>query len=98
MREEAVDVFKAIKWTEEITPMRGFPARAIYAVGEPAINPGPRAMMEAVIGDLTRQYGNGTNGSVAVAITAGDIARRAIELWNRCGDDSRPTANAARCG
>jgi hypothetical protein len=37
VRAEAVDVFKTIKWTEEITPMPGFPARAIYAVGEPAI-------------------------------------------------------------
>ncbi|MFV1968150.1 MAG: hypothetical protein ACC628_22220 [Pirellulaceae bacterium] len=37
VREEAVDVFKTIKWTEEITPMSGFPARAVYAVGEPAI-------------------------------------------------------------
>ncbi|MFH1739435.1 MAG: hypothetical protein ABIH23_10550 [bacterium] len=37
VRAEAVDVFKTIKWTEEITPMPGFPARAIYAVGEEAI-------------------------------------------------------------
>lgn len=37
VRAEAVDVFKTIKWTEEVTPMLGFPARAIYAVGEPAI-------------------------------------------------------------
>ena len=37
VRAEAVDVFKTIKWTEEITPIPGFPARAIYAVGEPAI-------------------------------------------------------------
>lgn len=36
VRAEAVDVFKTIKWLEEITPMPGFPARAIYAVGEPA--------------------------------------------------------------
>ena len=37
VREEAVDVFRTIKWTEEICPIPGFPARAIYAVGEPAI-------------------------------------------------------------
>ncbi len=37
VRDEAIDVFKTIKWLEEITPMRGFPARAIYAVGEEAI-------------------------------------------------------------
>lgn len=36
VREEAVDVFKAIKWTEEVTPIDGFPARAIHAVGEQA--------------------------------------------------------------
>jgi hypothetical protein len=37
VREEAVDVFKSLKWTEEITPIDGYPARAIYAVGEDAI-------------------------------------------------------------
>ncbi|MBN2309413.1 MAG: hypothetical protein JXR94_10610 [Candidatus Hydrogenedentes bacterium] len=36
VRAEAVDVFKSIKWSEEITPIDGFPARAIYAVGEEA--------------------------------------------------------------
>lgn len=36
VRAEAVDVFKSIKWSEEITPMLGFPARAIYAEGEGA--------------------------------------------------------------
>ena len=34
VRAEAVDVFKTVKWSEEITPIDGFPARAIYAVGE----------------------------------------------------------------
>jgi hypothetical protein len=37
VREEAVDIFKSLKWTEEITPIDGYPARAIYAVGEDAI-------------------------------------------------------------
>lgn len=37
VKEEAIDVFRTIKWTEEITPMLGFPARAIYAVGEEAV-------------------------------------------------------------
>lgn len=32
-RERAVDAFKAMIWLEEITPIEGFPARAIYAVG-----------------------------------------------------------------
>lgn len=36
VREEAVHVFKTIKWTEEITPILGFPARAIHGVGETA--------------------------------------------------------------
>ena len=42
------------------------------AVGEPAINPGPRAMIEAVIEGLTKKYGHGQGGgqggSVAVTI------------------------------
>ena len=42
------------------------------AVGEPAINPGPRAMIEAVIEGLTQKYGHGQGGgqggSVAVTI------------------------------
>jgi hypothetical protein len=36
VRDNAVDVFKTIKWTEEITPIAGFPARSIHAVGEEA--------------------------------------------------------------
>lgn len=36
VRAEAVDIFKSVKWSEEITPIDGFPARAIYAVGEEA--------------------------------------------------------------
>ncbi len=36
-REEAVNTFKALAWLEEITPMRGFPARAIWAIGETGI-------------------------------------------------------------
>lgn len=35
VREEAVDIFKTIKWSEEITPIKGYPARSIHAVGEP---------------------------------------------------------------
>ncbi len=38
------------------------------AVGEPAINPGPRAMIEAVIEGLTRKYGGDQGGDVAVTI------------------------------
>ncbi len=36
VRAEAIDVFKTVKWSEEITPIGGFPARAIHAVGEEA--------------------------------------------------------------
>ena len=36
VRDEAIDVFKTVKWSEEVTPIDGFPARAIYAVGEEA--------------------------------------------------------------
>lgn len=32
-RQKAVDAFKAMIWLEEITPIEGFPARAIYSVG-----------------------------------------------------------------
>lgn len=37
VREEAVDVFKTFKWSEEITPIKGFPARAIHATAERAV-------------------------------------------------------------
>ncbi len=36
VKDEAIDVFRTIKWTEEICPIEGFPSRAIYAVGEKA--------------------------------------------------------------
>jgi len=37
VREQAVDVFRSLKWCEEVTPIRGFPARSIAAVGERAV-------------------------------------------------------------
>ncbi len=37
VRAEAIEAFKSVKWSEEITPIDGFPARAIYAVGEEGI-------------------------------------------------------------
>jgi hypothetical protein len=33
-RQHAIDGFNAMKWSEEITPIDGFPARSIWAVGE----------------------------------------------------------------
>ncbi len=36
-REQAVDIFRSLKWCEEITPIDGFPARSIATVGEPAV-------------------------------------------------------------
>ena len=37
VREQAVDVFRSLKWCEEIAGIPGFPARSIATVGEPAI-------------------------------------------------------------
>lgn len=36
VREQAVEVFRALRWCEQITPIDGFPARAIATVGEPS--------------------------------------------------------------
>ncbi len=36
-RDEALDMMKSVKWSEEITPIDGFPARSIYNVGEPTL-------------------------------------------------------------
>jgi len=36
-REQAVEIFRSLKWCEEITPIPGFPARSIATVGEPAL-------------------------------------------------------------
>ena len=33
-RDEAVDFFNSVKWSEEITGIPGFPARSVWAVGE----------------------------------------------------------------
>ena len=37
VREQAVDVFRSLKWCEEITTIPGYPARSIATVGEPAV-------------------------------------------------------------
>lgn len=37
VREQAVEVFRSLKWCEEVTSIRGFPARSIATVGEPAL-------------------------------------------------------------
>lgn len=36
VRAEAVDMMKSVAWSEVITPMPGFPARSVWAVGEPS--------------------------------------------------------------
>ena len=36
-RAEALNMMRSMKWSEEITPIDGFPARSIYAVGEPTL-------------------------------------------------------------
>ena len=51
-------------------------------VGEPAINPGPRTMIEAVIGDLAQKYGDGAQGSVAVTVAVADGERLAEKTLN----------------
>ena len=53
------------------------------AVGEPAINPGPRAMIEAVIEGLTRKYGGDQGGDVAVTIAIPGGEKLAEKTLNR---------------
>ncbi|MCC6490767.1 MAG: hypothetical protein IT364_24990 [Candidatus Hydrogenedentes bacterium] len=36
-RDEAVNMMKSMVWSEQITPIDGFPARSIYAAGEPTL-------------------------------------------------------------
>ncbi len=52
-------------------------------VGEPAINPGPRAMMAAVIGDLARKFGDGVQGGVAITVGVAGGERLAEKTLNR---------------
>lgn len=55
-------------------------------VGEPAINPGPRTMMETAIRDITRIYGNGdpaSPGSVSVTVSVVDGERLAEKTLNK---------------
>jgi hypothetical protein len=37
VREQAVEVFRSLKWCEEVSGIRGFPARSVATVGEPAV-------------------------------------------------------------
>jgi len=43
-RAQAVDAFKAMAWLDEMTPMRGYPARSVWSVGEIS----PRGMTGSV--------------------------------------------------
>ncbi|MDA1091196.1 MAG: cobalt-precorrin-5B (C(1))-methyltransferase [Proteobacteria bacterium] len=52
-------------------------------VGEPAINPGPRTMMESAIRNLSAKYGEGTGGSVAITVAVADGQRLAEKTLNR---------------
>ncbi|MCL4692277.1 MAG: hypothetical protein KJ060_07180 [Candidatus Hydrogenedentes bacterium] len=36
-RTESVNMMKSMVWSEQITPLEGFPARSIYHVGEPTV-------------------------------------------------------------
>jgi len=42
------------------------------AVGEPAINPGPRAMMEGVIRDLARRHGREPDVAITISVPGGE--------------------------
>lgn len=49
------------------------------AVGEPAINPGPRAMMEGVIKDLARRHGRSPDVAITVSVPGGEqLAKRTM--------------------
>ena len=49
------------------------------AVGEPAINPGPRAMMESAIGALARRFGGAGDVQITVSIPDGErLARKTM--------------------
>jgi len=49
------------------------------AVGEPAINPGPRAMMEGVIKDIARRHGISPDVAITVSVQGGEeLARKTM--------------------
>ncbi|MDR3516037.1 MAG: cobalt-precorrin-5B (C(1))-methyltransferase [Azospirillaceae bacterium] len=50
------------------------------AVGEPAINPVPRALMQATIADLAGHYGDA--GDITIEIAVEDGERLALQTWN----------------
>ena len=50
------------------------------AIGEPAINPAPRQMIEKVITEVADTYGG--NGNVIVTISVEDGAALALKTWN----------------
>ncbi len=50
------------------------------AVGEPAINPAPRAMMQAVVAEIATQQGMAADVTITVSIPGG--ARIAEKTWN----------------
>ena len=50
------------------------------AVGEPAINPGPRAMMRAVIGEIAAEYGAAGDVIITLSIDGGEAL--AEKTWN----------------
>jgi cobalt-precorrin-5B (C1)-methyltransferase len=50
------------------------------AVGEPAINPVPRAMMEEVVADLASEHGRAPDVEITVSVPGG--AALALKTWN----------------
>ncbi len=68
-------VFKAGEGVGHVTKP-GLP----IAVGEPAVNPVPRAMMEAVVAEMAAQFGQPAAVEITIRIPGG--AELALKTWN----------------
>ncbi|WP_224824770.1 cobalt-precorrin-5B (C(1))-methyltransferase [Cognatishimia sp. MH4019] len=68
-------VFKAGEGVGQVTKP-GLP----IAVGEPAINPVPRAMMEGVVSEMAAQFGQTKDVEITISIPGG--AELALKTWN----------------
>lgn len=67
--------FKGGKGVGEVT-LPGLP----LAVGEPAINPSPRRMMEGVVKALAAEYRRAANAEITISVPNGE--RLAAKTWN----------------
>lgn len=50
------------------------------AVGEPAINPVPRAMMDEVVADMASEYGQSPDVEIIISVVNGDVIAK--KTWN----------------